>query len=142
MRRLKNPSNFTTNLYAKEYRADTRGYWPKVAEHPNVTCSYSVFTDLVDLFLSGFQRLNDAVQLDTTREQALLQLGLLLLQPAQLRLGAAQFVLLALKVGLLRADLALQGRDLASESRKNGLYFYTYQLCNSSIVVATAVYQM
>lgn len=86
-----------------------------MAEQPNVTCSYS---DLVDLFLSGFERLNDAVQLDTAREQALLQLGLLLLQPAQVHLGAAQFILLAPEVGLLRVDLALQGRDLEGESRK------------------------
>lgn len=55
-------------------------------------------SDLVDLILGGFERLDDAVQLDATRQQALLQLGLLLLQPAQVSLGAAQFVLLALEV--------------------------------------------
>lgn len=77
-----------------------------------------VNTDLVDLFLSGFERLDDAVQLDTTSEQALLQLRLLLLQPAQVHLGAAQFIFLAPEVCLLRADLALQGRDLEGEAGK------------------------
>ncbi|TNN63908.1 hypothetical protein EYF80_025841 [Liparis tanakae] len=50
--------------------------------------------------------------LDPTREQALLQKGLLILQPAQVRLGAAHFFLLAVVVVLLRADLALQGGNL------------------------------
>lgn len=93
---------------------------PKVAEHPYVTCSYFVCTDLVDLFLSGFERLGDAVQLDPTREQTLLEQGLLFLQPAQVCLGAAQLFLLALEVRLLRADLALQRRDLEGEKRKKG----------------------
>lgn len=65
--------------------------------------------DLVDLVLGSFERLDDAVQLDTTREQTLLQLGLLLLQLAQLHPTPAQLVLLAADVGLLRADLAVQG---------------------------------
>lgn len=76
---------------------------------PMLTPSPSACTDLVDLLLRGFERLGDAVQLDPTREQTLLQEGLLILQPAQVRLGAAHFVLLALQVILLRANLALQG---------------------------------
>lgn len=83
-----------------------------------------VGTDLADLLLSGFERLDDAVQLDAAGQQALLQLGLLLLQPAQLHLGAAQLVLLAPQVGLLGADLALQGRDLDDERDRGSSVLY------------------
>lgn len=72
-------------------------------------------THLVDFFLGGFQGLDDAVQLDAARQEALLELSLLVLQPTQLALGAAHLVLLAALVALLGADLALQRRDLASE---------------------------
>lgn len=70
---------------------------------------------LVDFLLGGFEGLDDAVQLDAARQEALLELGLLVLQPAQLPLGAAHFILLAAQVALLGADLALQRRYLASE---------------------------
>ena len=72
-------------------------------------------SDLVELVLGGPQGLGDAVQLDAPRQQVLAQQGLLLLQPAQLPLGATHLVLLAPQVQLLGADLALQGRDLGGE---------------------------
>lgn len=53
---------------------------------------------LVDLILCGLQRLDDGLQLDLASSQALLQLTLLLLQPAQVGLRPAQLFLLALQV--------------------------------------------
>lgn len=85
-------------------RSDRNPRWP-------------VQPDLVDLFLGSFDWLNNAVQLDTTREQTLLQLSLLRLQLAQLHLTPAQFVLLAADVRLLRADLAMQGWYLGNQCR-------------------------
>lgn len=107
------------------HSAELISYWTS-------SCNLCLFvcTDLADLLLGGFEGLDDAVQLDTTREQALLQLGLLLLQPAQVCLGAAQFILLAAEVWLLRADLALQGRNL--EQREKSIFqWLVHQLHNS-----------
>lgn len=53
---------------------------------------------LVDLILCGLQRLDDGLQLDLAGSQALLQLVLLLLQPAQVSLRPTQLLLLALQV--------------------------------------------
>lgn len=65
-------------------------------------------SDLGNFLLGGFERLDNAVKLDATREQPLLQLGLLVLQPTQVHLGAIDLLFLAAEVRLLRADLALQ----------------------------------
>ena len=69
---------------------------------------------LIDLVLGGFEGLDDAVQLDAAGLQTLLQLALLLLQPAQVRPGPAQLRLLALQVRLLGLDLSLERRDLGA----------------------------
>lgn len=73
---------------------------------------------LVDLILCGLQRLDDGLQLDFASNQALLQLILLLLQPAQVGLCPAQLFLLALQVWLLGVYLTLEGRDLEAEENE------------------------
>lgn len=83
-------------------------------------CSY-----LVDFFLGGFERVDNAVQLDATGEQPLLQLGLLVLQQAQVHLGAAELVFLTADVCLFRADLALQGWNLESRIKSRELFACT-----------------
>lgn len=64
---------------------------------------------LVDLILCGLQRLDDSLKLDLASSKALLQLVLLLLQPAKVGLCPAQLLLLALQIRLLRVDLTLEG---------------------------------
>lgn len=73
---------------------------------------------LVDLILCGLQRLDDGLQLDLASSQALFQLILLLLQPAQVGLCPAQLFLLTLQVWLLGVDLILEGRDLEAEENE------------------------
>lgn len=63
---------------------------------------------LVDFLLCGFQRFDDGFQLNFPSLNALLQLGLLLLQPIQLRFGPVQVIFLGLEVRFLRLDLGFQ----------------------------------
>ena len=67
---------------------------------------------LVDLILRGLEGLDDGLQLHLPSLEALLQLALLLLQPAQFGFGPVQLLLLALQVRLLGVDLSLQRGDL------------------------------
>lgn len=67
---------------------------------------------LVDLVLRGLEGLDDGLQLQLAGLQALFQLALLLLQPAQLGFGPVQLLLLVLQVRLLGVDLSLQRGDL------------------------------